>query len=553
VPDGGHPLDAARQGSAALEEARSASGGLFSALRRVGEETGRIAESAREVSTLAEEARRRLAEIDRGAEAAAESLRRVSDRGLAIRGEAREDQRMLAETETAVAEAARAAAGAVESVGQMRGVAAEISRFVAAIRGIAKQTNLLALNASIEAARAGEAGRGFAVVAREVRKLAEESTRSAEAIERLAEASRSQADEAVARIGEARDRVERSGERARDTRESLDRVLGAVEEVLSELEGASRSAAGQAEASREMTRVVGSVTEKIAAQGDRLDRVDRTLREQTLIEEVLRERLEDLTEDLRSILRALLDARTGPASLGIGMIRARGELRVGIEHDDYGVFHFWRGDRVEGFDRDLAELLARDLGVPLRIVPLEWGNGGEPGTIAGTWTSGSFEGFDLVISAITKTPERIGRVAFSESYFAGGLTILVRADGGISGLADLRDRRIAVTLGATNEAVARRRLKEGRLLVLESTSDTIRALETGRAEALVIETPVARELLRTHPDFRRLEILLDQEHYGILLPRDAEGALIALADETVRRAREPLLRKWFPPEESGRG
>jgi ABC-type amino acid transport substrate-binding protein len=267
-------------------------------------------------------------------------------------------------------------------------------------------------------------------------------------------------------------------------------------------------------------------------------------------EETVQERLDGMDVHLRALSEGLFDMETLPGSLTLGDLRSRGTARIGVERNDNAPFHFWRGGRVDGLDADLAGEIGRAMGVRVESVPLEWGNG-EPGTITGTWTAGAFEGFDFLATTATNTPERIDRVTFSESYFAGGQTVVVRADSGIGGLSDLRDRKVGVTRAATNESAAKAKLKYSRIVSHERWPDVVRALEAGGVDALVIETPVAWELVKAHRDFRCLDVLLNQEHFGVTLPRDVDGALKRLVDETVRRSREPLFRKWFPDQVRG--
>ncbi len=131
--------------------------------------------------------------------------------------QAQQANRLSHQTTQRVQDAGNAVQGLVKTMHGIHDSSRRISDIISVIDGIAFQTNILALNAAVEAARAGEAGRGFAVVATEVRALAGRSGAAAKEIKDL--------------ITDSVQRIEAGSSQAAVAGESMQAVIGSINEV----------------------------------------------------------------------------------------------------------------------------------------------------------------------------------------------------------------------------------------------------------------------------------------------------------------------------------
>ena len=112
------------------------------------------------------------------------------------------------------------------------------------------------------------------------------------------------------------------------------------------------------------------------------------------------------------------DAVEKPAGSVVDSIKKRGVLRVGVLADRLPFVFVNRDGKLVGFDVEMAQHLARDLGVQIEFVEME-----DQTVVAALAGNGPL---DLAMTGVVVTPERAGEMLFSEPYLDETLAFVVK-------------------------------------------------------------------------------------------------------------------------------
>lgn len=187
-----------------------------------------------------------------------------------------------------------------------------------------------------------------------------------------------------------------------------------------------------------------------------------------------------------------------------------------------------------GFDIDLITAVVEEMGADIQLFNIGW-DGLIPGIQNGS--------YDLLISAMTITPERAEQISFSDWYFDTRQAVLVREnDNRIDTKTDLAGKRIGVQLGTTGDFAVSELdyVDENRDVRRFPTSpEAIMELMTGGVDAAVIDMPVALYYRDKYPGFK---LVVDPnewepEYYGIGV-RKSRTELLDRVNEALAALRE---------------
>ncbi|MGW5192864.1 ABC transporter substrate-binding protein [Kribbella sp. NPDC004138] len=232
---------------------------------------------------------------------------------------------------------------------------------------------------------------------------------------------------------------------------------------------------------------------------------------------------------------------------GITLVKP-GKLTI-CTHLPYKPFQYKDGTKVVGFDVDLLDLVAKDLGLEQEVVNIEW---------AQVTSGAAFQAkkCDMGMGAMTITKERQAAISITEPYMDATQVLMTKKDSGIKSLADLRGKKLGAQADTTGKKYADDNAAANGYTVIPFNDLALQEnnVKSGRVDAAINDNGVLYDFVKENPDMAVVAEFNTGEQYGFGALKDGSGPkLVTKFNELLTKAKSDgkyneIYKKWFGVE-----
>ncbi|MBX8532891.1 cystine ABC transporter substrate-binding protein [Pseudomonas cichorii] len=224
-------------------------------------------------------------------------------------------------------------------------------------------------------------------------------------------------------------------------------------------------------------------------------------------------------------------------------IKDSGTLNVGLE-GTYPPFSFVdENGKLTGFEVELSEALAKELGVKAKVQPTKW-----DGILAALES----KRLDVVINQVTISDERKKKYDFSQPYTISGLQALTQKKNAdtIKTPQDLAGKKVGVGLGTNYEQWIKANVPTAIVKTYDDDPTKFQDLRVGRIDAILVDRLAALEIAaKTKDAFGVAGAPFSRQESGIAL-RKGEPELLDAINKALDKLRADgtlgkLSQKYF--------
>lgn len=229
------------------------------------------------------------------------------------------------------------------------------------------------------------------------------------------------------------------------------------------------------------------------------------------------------------------------AAFAIGLGAARADDLIVATDTAFVPFEFKEGDKYVGFDIDLWDAIAQEIGASYKLRPMDFA-----GIIPALQTGQ----VDVALAGITIKPERQDVIDFSDGYYDSGLLLMVPEGSDITGHADLAGKTLSVKTGTSSSDYAEENFKDTTLRKFPNIDNAYLELRTGGVDAAMHDTPNVLYYIATAGDgaVKAVGEQMMAHEYGIGFPKGSD--LTPKVNEALAKLKadgryDAIYEKWF--------
>ena len=223
-------------------------------------------------------------------------------------------------------------------------------------------------------------------------------------------------------------------------------------------------------------------------------------------------------------------------------LKKKGKITVGmlVDFPPYGILN--NSNQPDGYDADVAKLLAKEWGVTADIVGVTG-----PNRIPFLLTNK----VDMLIASLAITPERAKQVLFSKPYSAASIVLFGATKTAIKGPENLKGLRVGVARASTQDVAVTKAAPEGtQIRRFDDDASAMQALLSGQVDAIGCSLTVAAQIAKRAPagQFENKFQLLQQNMAVALRPGQDDVATAVnefIAKYTANGELNKLYQKWL--------
>ena len=207
-------------------------------------------------------------------------------------------------------------------------------------------------------------------------------------------------------------------------------------------------------------------------------------------------------------------------------------------------FEFKQGDKYVGFDIDMWDAIAKEIGVTYTLQPMDFN-----GIIPALQT----KQVDVALAGITIKDERKKVIDFSDGYYDSGFLLMVPVDSDIKDAEGLKGKTLVVKTGTSATDYAKENFKETELRQFPNIDNAYLELQTGRVDAAMHDTPNVLYYIATAGGGKVKAVgqQMMAHEYGIGFPKGSDLVAkvnAALANMKADGRYNAIYKKWFGAE-----